>query len=77
MSYFVCLGLGFILIEMTLVQKFILFLGQPVYALRQTNGTAHLYFGAYESAQQAALAVPTVREAGLTPTLVYRIGRVF
>lgn len=51
--------------------------GQPVYALRQTNGTAHLYFGAYESAQQAALAVPTVREAGLTPTLVYRIGRVF
>jgi hypothetical protein len=33
LSYFVCLGLGFILIEMTLVQKFILFLGQPVYAL--------------------------------------------
>jgi hypothetical protein len=51
--------------------------GQPVYALRQPNGTAHLYFGAYESPQQAALAVPSVREAGLTPTLVYRIGRVF
>ena len=51
--------------------------GQPVYPLRQTNGTANLYFGAYESAQQAALALPTVREAGLTPTLVYRIGRVF
>lgn len=33
LSYFVCLGLGFILVEMTLVQKFILFLGQPVYAL--------------------------------------------
>jgi hypothetical protein len=49
----------------------------PVYALRQTNGAANLYFGAYESAQQAALAVPAVREAGLTPTLVYRIGRVF
>ncbi len=49
----------------------------PVYALRQTNGAANLYFGAYESAQQAALAVPLVREAGLTPTLVYRIGRVF
>jgi hypothetical protein len=49
----------------------------PVYALRQTNGVANLYFGAYESAQQAALAVPAVREAGLTPTLVYRIGRVF
>ena len=51
--------------------------GQPVYALRQSNGGANLYFGAYESAQQAALAVPTVKEAGLTPTLVYRIGRVF
>jgi hypothetical protein len=51
--------------------------GQPVYALRQTNGAANLYFGAYESSQHAALAVPTVREAGLTPTLVYRIGRVF
>ena len=32
-SYFICLGIGFILIEMTLVQKFILFLGHPVYAL--------------------------------------------
>ena len=51
--------------------------GQPVYALRQANDGANLYFGAYESAQQAALAVPTVKEAGLTPTLVYRIGRVF
>jgi len=33
LGYFICLGLGFILAEMTLVQKFILFLGQPVYAL--------------------------------------------
>lgn len=51
--------------------------GHPVYALRQRNGSAHLYFGAYETPQHAALAVPTVREAGVTPTLVYRIGRVF
>ena len=50
---------------------------QPVYALRQSNGSAHLYFGAFESVRQAALAVPTVREAGLTPTLVFRTGRVF
>jgi hypothetical protein len=48
-----------------------------VYALRQSNGAANLYFGAYESPQQAALAVPAVRKAGITPTLVYRIGRVF
>ena len=51
--------------------------GQPVYALRQPSGVAHLYFGAYESPQAAALAVPMVRDAGVTPTLVYRIGRVF
>jgi hypothetical protein len=50
---------------------------QPVYALRQPNGAANLYFGAYESPQQAALAVPAVRKAGIAPTLVYRIGRVF
>jgi hypothetical protein len=50
---------------------------QPVYALRQPDGSANLYFGAYESPQQAALAVPAVRKAGLTPSLVYRIGRVF
>ncbi len=33
LAYFVCLGLGFILVEITLVQKFMLFLGPPVYAL--------------------------------------------
>jgi hypothetical protein len=51
--------------------------GQPVYALRQANGTANLYFGAFENPEQAALAVPAVRKFGITPTLVYRIGRVF
>jgi hypothetical protein len=51
--------------------------GLPVYALRQESGTAHLYFGAYETPQHAALAVPSVKSAGLTPALVYRIGRVF
>ncbi len=33
LSYFVCLGLAFILVEITLVQKFMLFMGPPVYAL--------------------------------------------
>ncbi len=31
--YFACLGLGFIMIEMVLLQRFTLFLGQPVYTL--------------------------------------------
>lgn len=51
--------------------------GLPVYALRQKNGAAHLYFGAYPTPQQAALAIPALRDARLTPTLVYRIGSVF
>jgi hypothetical protein len=51
--------------------------GKPVYALKQANGTATLYFGAYASPQQAALAIPDVKGLGIKPTLVYRIGRVF
>jgi hypothetical protein len=51
--------------------------GQPVYALRQPGGTAHLYFGAYENPRVAMLAESSVRSAGFVPTLAYRIGRVF
>jgi len=51
--------------------------GLPVYGLRQPNGTVRLYFGAYANPEQASLAVPLVREAGMRPLLVYRIGRVF
>jgi hypothetical protein len=50
---------------------------QPIYALRQANGKVNLYFGAYESPQEASLAVPAARRAGLAPRLVYRTGRVF
>ena len=50
---------------------------QPIYALRQANGSVSLYFGAYENPQEASLAVPAVRRAGLTPRLVYRTGSVF
>jgi len=33
LGYFICLGLGFMLVEIPLIQKFILFLGQPLYAI--------------------------------------------
>jgi hypothetical protein len=33
LAYFAALGLGFILIELCLMQKFVLFLGSPVYAI--------------------------------------------
>ena len=51
--------------------------GLPVYGLRQGNGTVQLYFGAFANPEQASLAVPQVRAAGMRPLLVYRIGRVF
>jgi hypothetical protein len=52
--------------------------GQPVYALRQPDGSARLYAGAFESPAQAALFVDAVRSGGnIKPVLVYRIGRVF
>jgi len=51
--------------------------GLPVYGLRQPSGVVRLYFGAYANPEQASLAVPQVRDAGMRPLLVYRIGRVF
>lgn len=51
--------------------------GDPVYALRQSNGTAWLLAGAFESPEQAALYAESLRSSGKTPTLVYRKGRSF
>jgi predicted membrane-bound spermidine synthase len=33
LAYFLCLGLGFILVEIGLMQRFVLFLGHPIYSL--------------------------------------------
>jgi len=33
LGYFVCIGVGYILIQVALIQKFVLFLGHPTYAL--------------------------------------------
>jgi hypothetical protein len=51
--------------------------GQPVYALRQPDGSARLYYGAYESPEQATLDIGTIQTSGIRPVLVYRIGRVY
>jgi hypothetical protein len=51
--------------------------GQPVYALRQPDGSARLYAGAFEFPEQAVLFAESLRAAGLRPVLVYRTGRVF
>lgn len=49
--------------------------GLPVYALRQPDGTARLYAGAFETPEQAALLLDTLRAAGVPATVVYRTGR--
>lgn len=43
--YFSCLGLGFMLVEIPLIQKFILFLGQPVYAIAVILSTLLAFSG--------------------------------
>lgn len=52
-------------------------LGQAAYALRQPDGSIRVYAGAFETAEQAAMLTQSLRAAGITPTLVYRTGRVF
>jgi hypothetical protein len=51
--------------------------GQPVYALRQPNGSAWLFAGAFESPAQSSLYAESLRASGITPVLVYRKGRTF
>jgi hypothetical protein len=52
-------------------------IGQPVYALRQSDGTAWLLAGAFESPAQASLYAESLRGPGEAPVLVYRKGRIF
>ncbi len=57
LSYFVCLGMAFILIEIILVQKFVLFLGAPVYALSVVLFSILLFsgLGSYLSSYYSSL----------------------
>jgi hypothetical protein len=51
--------------------------GQPVYALRQPDGSAWLLAGAFESLDQSSLFAESLRASGIRPVLVYRKGRSF
>ena len=74
-AYFACLGAGFMLIEIGLMQRFVLFLGHPVYSLSVILFTLLLGGGAgsalsrrvgKNAAATMALAIPLVIAAGLT-----------
>ena len=51
--------------------------GDPVYALRQEDGSAWLLAGAFENREQASGYAESLRASGITPVLVYRKGRTF
>ena len=46
LTYFAGLGLGFIMIEIALLKRFMLFLGEPVYALAVVLGSLLIFTGA-------------------------------
>jgi hypothetical protein len=49
----------------------------PVYALLQPDGSASLFAGAFESAEETRLLAAALRARSLEPKVVYRIGRTF
>jgi hypothetical protein len=51
--------------------------GDPVYALKQDDGSAWLLAGAFASREQASGYAESLRASGVTPVLVYRKGRTF
>jgi len=51
--------------------------GLPVYALRQANGLAQLYAGAFASTADTDALAAALRSAGLHASLAYRTGRPF
>ncbi|MFN4771700.1 MAG: SPOR domain-containing protein [Gemmatimonas sp.] len=51
--------------------------GIMAYALRQADGSATIYTGAFESPTQATALADSLRVAGVAPVLVYRTGRGF
>jgi hypothetical protein len=51
--------------------------GVSAYGLRQLNGDVSIFTGAFQTPAQATLLADSLRTLGVTPTLVYRTGRVF
>jgi hypothetical protein len=51
--------------------------GILAYALRQTDGRANIYTGAFENPRQATTLADSLRATGIEPVLVHRTGRAF
>ncbi len=50
--------------------------GVAAYALMQTDGSARIYAGAFQTPEESSLSATALRVAGATPVLEFRTGRV-
>jgi hypothetical protein len=74
LAYFACLGLGYVLVEMVLVQKLTLYLGNPAYALAVVL-CGMLVFSGLGSLLSATLRTPVLATGAVALSLVaYRFG---
>ncbi len=67
LGYFLCLGMGFMFIEIALIQRFILFLGHPVYAVSTVlfallvfSGLGGLFTGRFKDAGVLKTIIPVL-----------------
>lgn len=75
LAYFLCLGVGYMFIEIALIQKFILFLGHPVYsvstilfALLVTSGMGSLFSNKFE-VKDGRILVPIIATISILTVL--------
>jgi hypothetical protein len=71
--YFGLLGLGFLFVEIPLIQRFILFLGQPIYAFTAV-AAALLFFSGLGSAAAPRLLVRRTLPLLVVAILIYPLG---
>jgi len=78
-ALFLCLGLGYMLVEISLIQRFILFLGQPVYsvsfvilAMLSSSGVGSLYAARSKRSEEGQLLelLPRIALLALLYTLL-------
>jgi hypothetical protein len=51
--------------------------GVAAYALLDDDGRATIYAGAFATPEQTVVLIATLRTAGMTPALVFRVGRTY
>ena len=70
--YFAGLGMGFLFVEMVLIQRFVLYLGHPIYAVAAVLAAILIFSGLGSSASQRLQVTPAVMtiSAGLVALLI-------